>query len=448
MAHGYRRFDRQQGLLLPPDLREWVPADHEVWAVIEAVDAFDLSAFMPPKRADGKGRAGYHPAMMVGLLLYAYAIGTRSSRAIQRLCEDNVAVRVLTGDQQPDHTTIARFRADHGEALRQLHVQVLALCAGAGMVRLGVVALDSTKMAANASGRANRRYEDIAELVARMHAEAAAADEAEDAAWGSQRADVLPEPLRDRTARRERFAAAKSRLEQETAAEHEQWRQRMERRQQWAQQGRKMPGKPIKQAAVEPTVEGRKANTTDPDSRMMKAPGGFVQGYSGQAIASEDGIVVATDVTNEQNDNRQLHPMLDRAQRDIAAAGIKPAIGVLLADRGYYSDDNVTSVEPGDPQLLIATMRAHKLKKRTAVEQALSRPHRTNTSEEMTRRVTSPDGAALYRKRQHIIEPVFGDTKHNRGITRFQRRGLQACRAEWSLIHTSGNLIRWARRRP
>lgn len=261
-------------MLLPPDLREWVAADHEVWAVIDAVEAFDLSAFMPAKRSDGKGRAGYHPAMLVALLLYAYAIGVRSSRKIQRLCEENVAVRVLTADQRPDHATVARFRAEHGKALEQLHVQVLALCAEAGLVRLGVVALDSTRMAANASRKATRRYEDIAEEVATMHAEAAAADAAEDALFGHARGDGLPVVLRDRSRRRERFAAAKARVEQETAVEHRQWQSRMSKREQWAREGKKPPGKPIKQSAVEPTPQGRRANTTDPDSTLLKTRGG------------------------------------------------------------------------------------------------------------------------------------------------------------------------------
>jgi transposase len=447
MAHGYLPFDRGQALLLPPDLREWVAADHEVWAVIDAVEAFDLSAFMPAKRSDGKGRAGYHPAMLVALLLYAYAIGVRSSRKIQRLCEENVAVRVLTADQRPDHATVARFRAEHGKALEQLHVQVLALCAEAGLVRLGVVALDSTRMAANASRKATRRYEDIAEEVATMHAEAAAADAAEDALFGHARGDGLPVVLRDRSRRRERFAAAKARVEQETAVEHRQWQSRMSKREQWAREGKKPPGKPIKQSAVEPTPQGRRANTTDPDSTLLKTRGGFVQGYAGQAVATEEGIVLATDVTNDHNDCAHLHPMLDRTQRDLTQAGVEAAVGVLLADRGYYSDDNVDNAEQDDPELLIATMKARQLDSGEAVAEAAARPNRSATVERMTRRLTSDQGRALYRKRQHTIEPIFGDTKHNRGISRFQQRGLEACKAEWSLIHTSGNLIRWARRR-
>src|SRR3954449_1924275 len=201
--------DRDQVFLMPPSLRDWVPEGHLVWTVLDSVEELDLSAFYAAYRADGHGRPAYEPSMMVGLLLYAYARGTRSSRAIERACEEDVAYRVVTGNLAPDHSTIAEFRCRHERALGEVFSGVLGLCARAGLASVGVVAIDGTKMAANASSDANR---DFGQIACEILAEAAAIEEREDELYGSARGDELPERLRSREGRRQALREAKQRL--------------------------------------------------------------------------------------------------------------------------------------------------------------------------------------------------------------------------------------------
>jgi transposase len=219
VAQNFIDCDREQELLLPPSLREWLPDDHLAWFVLDAVDELDLSAFYAAYREDGWGRAAFDPRMVVALLLYAYAVGERSSRGIERRCREDVAFRVLTANQIPDHATIARFRARHEQALAGTFTQMLALCARAGLVSVGVVALDGSLLAGNASPQATRSYASIREEVERMLAEAAQADAAEDERLGGARGDELPLELRDPRSRRERLRRCKEQLEQAQAGE-------------------------------------------------------------------------------------------------------------------------------------------------------------------------------------------------------------------------------------
>jgi transposase len=216
MAQNFLGCDREQELLLPPSLREWLPEGHLAWFVIEAVEGLDLSAFYASYRADGWGRAAHEPAMMVALLLYSYAIGERSSRGVERRCLEDIAFRVITANQAPDHATVARFRARHEAALAELFGGVLGLCAEAGLVRVGVLAIDGTKVHANASQHATRDYEQIAREIL---AEAAAVDAAEDEQFGEARGDELPEELTTRAGRRAWLREAKRRLEEKRAAD-------------------------------------------------------------------------------------------------------------------------------------------------------------------------------------------------------------------------------------
>src|SRR5919197_5740928 len=218
MAQNFLSCDREQDFLLPPSVREWLPAGHLAWWLLEVVARLDLDAFYGEYRADGSGRPAHDPAMMVALLLYAYCVGERSSRQIERRCAEDVAFRVVAANRAPDHTTIARFRQRHAERLAELFVQVLALCQRAGMVRVGTVAVDGTKLAANAGISANRSYEKIRREVERILAEADAVDAAEDERFGQARGDELPEELADPVTRRERLERAKAELEAEQAA--------------------------------------------------------------------------------------------------------------------------------------------------------------------------------------------------------------------------------------
>lgn len=444
MGYNFLPWDHDQQYLLPPDLRDWLPADHEVWALLEAAELLDFTDFFARRRADGWGRAAYHPAMMALLLLYAYAQGERSSRQIERRCREDVALRVLCANQTPDHATIARFRAEHEAELMGLHTQVLALCAQAGLGSLGLVALDSTKLAADASSKASKRYEVIVEELERMYAEAAATDAAEDAAEGDEPGSGrLPRDLAEAARRRQRFAQAKREIDTQVAQEQADFDAVEARQRAREAEGGSRRGRPPNKPRQRPSPQGRRANVTDPDSRRLRRPGGFVQGYSGQLLATEDGITLAFDVDNKQNDQHQLHPMLDQAQANLAAAGLDPsAIGVLLADAGYYCDDNITDADDGDPDLLIATVASSKIAAgKVAPDQVRQR---STVAQQMTERLTSEEGKALYARRACTIEPQFGDDKHNKGFTRFSRRGQSACQAEWALHHIAKNLRKWA----
>lgn len=459
MAQNFLPCDRDQAFLLPPSPREWLPEDHLAWFVIEAVETFDLQRFYAGYRQDGHGRAAHDPQMMVALLLYAYATGTRSSRQVERRLIEDVAYRVIAAGQTPDHATIARFRRRHEQALCGLFADVLALCAKAGLVRSGTLALDSTKLHANASENANLSYRQIAREILD---EADATDAAEDARYGERRGDELPEELRTwrerrdwlRRARREleaeqaerrptgnareeRLAEAKRRLEEQHALE----RQAVEaeqaagatRRAELAERGRKPTGRPRLEPLVVPEQPAGRVNVTDPDSRPVKTTRGFIQGYSAQAAATEDQIIVMAEVTIGSPDQGLLGPLAERTLTQLADAGVDPP-AVLLADAGYWNGPQIAALREAGIDAVVAPNRQVKR----------GPPPRTQAplAAELRARLDSDEGRALYRKRQRMIEPIFGQTKANRGIDRFLCRGLGACRAEWSLITATHNLLK------
>jgi transposase len=311
--------DREQELLLPPSLREWLPDDHLAWLVLDAVDEIDLSAFYAAYREDGWGRAAFDPLMMVALLLYAYAVGERSSRGIERRCREDVAFRVITANRIPDHATIARFRARHEQALAATFTQVLALCARAGLVSVGVVALDGSLLSGNASPQATRSYASIRAEVELMLGEAAQADAAEDERLGDARGDELPAELADARSRRERLRRCKEQLERAQADEEAAYQANLAWRAGWeAEHGRRLAGR--KPTRPDPAaLAERKINTTDPDTRLMKRAGGkSVQGYNAQVVASPGQVIVAAQVTQSHNDADQLEPMSPRLPRRCA----------------------------------------------------------------------------------------------------------------------------------
>jgi transposase len=429
--------DREQALLLPPSLREWLDEDHLAWLVLDVVGEIDLGEFYAAYRADGHGRAAHDPAMMVALLLYSYALGQRSSRAIERRCNEDVPTRVICANQAPDHTTIARFRARHQDALARTFTQVLALCARAGLVSVGVVALDGTAMAANASHEATRGYTAICEEVDRMLAEAEQVDAAEDAEHGTARGDELPAELADRRSRLARLRRCREELEAEQAKVEAAYEENLRWRAQWeAEHGRKLGGrKPF------PPDRGglakRSVNTTDPDSRKLIRSGKTaVQGYNAQAVATAGQIIVAADITQQTNDSGQLAPMIHTALRELAQAGVEEKPKTVLADGGYWNSPQIAALGHAGLQVIVPTKSATRTKART-----LS-PRQGPQAQRIDAVLETRDGAALYRQRQHIIETVFARTKFLRGITRFQRRGLVACRAEWQLIATGHNLLK------
>jgi transposase len=436
MAQNFIAADREQVFLMPPSLREWLPAEHLAWFVLDAVAELDLAVFYGDYRADGHGRPAHDPAMMVALVLYAYAVGERSTRRIERRCWEDVAFRVLAGNLAPDHATIARFLVRHQDALAGLFGQVLALCARAGLVRAGMIALDSTKMHANASGLANLGYEQIArELIA----EGIAIDAAEDELYGQRRGDELPPELADSKTRKQRLRAAKAELEAEWEAERDAHREMLERRaEHQARTGRRPPGRPPVARDMSGGPPGR-VNVTDRDSRPVKTPRGFIQGYNAHAVAAEGQIIVAADVSTGTRDQGHLEPMIAAAGGELAAVGAAPP-DVVLADAGYWTGAQIRRLQ-ADAITVLVPPDAHA--------RAAPNPRRRGgLYEQMRDRLASDEGGALYKRRMTMIEPIFGQTKTNRRADRFQRRGLPAVRSEWRLITATHNLLKLWRATP
>lgn len=399
--------------------------------------------------------------MMVALLLYAYCLGERSSRQIERLCERDIAFRVIAGNQRPDHTTLARFRKIHETALAALFTDVLRLCAEAGAVQVGVVALDGTKMQADASLAANRTAGAISDAVQGMLLEAQGADEAEDRLYGHQRrGDELPAALQNRQSRRVRLQACQARLKQEAeAAQAKQQAKHDTRQAEEAVTGQKPRGRNPKasQVVAAEIAASTKANVTDPDSRIMKTQRGYVQGYNAQAVVTGEQVIVAAELTQQANDLQQLHPMLAQAQENLQAIAHGQSLGIALADAGYCSEANLTEVVLEGPELLVATNKDWKQRKAQR-EQPAPRgriPKGCTARERMDRALLTKRGRRLYKTRGQTVEPVFGQIKVGRGCDRFMRRGEQACASEWKLLCTTHNLLklwqsgkaRWANQR-
>jgi transposase len=450
MGQRFIACDREQSFLMPPDVREWLPAQHLAWFVVDAVGEMDLDGFYAAYRVDGRSRPPYDPAMMVAVLLYAYARGIRSSRVIERACEEDVAFRVLAAQQRPDHATIARFVERHEDAIAGLFGEVLMLCARSGLVRVGVIAVDGTKVQANASRNENFDYEQLAREILE---DAKAVDAAEDELYGQARGDELPEAFATAQGRRgwlreakratnprpvprsrpKRVKDAKRRLEEELWTEvranraYEAYRARGRMK-----DGRRF-GRPPDPYQPPAKPEGR-INVTDPDSRVVKGLRGFIQGYNAQAVTNEHQLVIAAEVMTAAPDFGHLEPMLDAAQRELHGAGVTETPGVLLADAGYWHQQQMERIVDRGIAVLIPP---------DASKRRGARPGWDGGLYAFMRRVLATErGGGLYRQRQPMIEPVFGQTKHNRGIGRFQRRGRAAVRTEWRLITATHNLLK------
>lgn len=446
MSFNFVPSDREQLLLMPPSLAEWLAEDHLAWFVIDAVGEMDLSAFLADYRVDGWGRAAHHPQVMVTLLLYAYCHGVRSSRRIEQACHSDVAFRVITANVAPDHTTIARFRRRHLEALQGLFVQSLRLCAEAGLVRLGLVALDGTKMAASASLESNRSRAFVDEQVAEMLAAAEAADRADEADGGGDGESLGM--VRGRAARRERLRQAKAVLDAREQAERDAHAVKMADRGAreaalLAQTGKRMNGRKPKPFAADDRV---RVNITDPDSQVMSNKRGFLQGYNVQAMATQDQVVVAAEIADNAADVGQLHPMIGAAQDTLRAAGVTAAIRTVVADAGYLSDQNLTT--RCQPELVIATKNRHRQHTETPPVVRGRIPTGATPRQRMERKLATKRGQRLYRKRPQIIEPVFAQIKHNRGAGRFLLRGRQGVDLEWKLLCGTHNLLKLFRATP
>lgn len=444
----FLRYEPGQILLLPPDLREWLEEGHLAYFILDVVEALDLSEIYASYDGSKGGRPGFDPRLLVGLLVYGYCIGVTSSRKIEKATYESVPFRVLAANQHPDHATIAEFRRRHLEALARLFVQVLRLCEKAGLVRLGHVALDGTKMRANASkhkamsyGRMEEKVRELEAQVAELLAAAEAADQAEDAQHGSRRGDEVPEELRFRQQRLEKIKQAKAALEAEAEAAAQKLREEKEAK---AKAKVEDSGAPLVSPNLVPSEPARPAekaqkNFTDPDSRIMRdgATKSFEQSYNCQAaVDSQAQVIVAAQVTQQANDKQQVKPLVEQVKMNLG--GRTPA--ELSADAGYYSDDNVAYIEGQTIEPFIATGR----QKHTAQpEQPLEASSAAATPRErMAAKLQTPTGKKVYSKRKETVEPVFGQIKEARGIRRFLLRGLGSVQAEWSLICATHNLLK------
>jgi transposase len=446
MAYNFKECNREQIYLMPPSLQEWLPEKDMAWFIIDVAEQMDLSTYYRKYRADGRGQEAYDPSMMVALLLYAYSNGIRSSRAIERLCGRDIGFKVITGGEEPDHTTIARFRQENGKGIEELFTEALKLCAKAGLVKVGIVALDGTKMKADAALESNRTYEHIQSEVKKMLAEAEAKDAEEDKLYGKdKRGDELPEELQDRRSRLTRLKECKARLEQEKAGRVAKQKEKIEEREkQESETEKKKRGRKPKEPDAFSNA-ATKANVTDPDSRIMKTRTGYVQGYNGQAVVTESQIIIAAELTTQENDVKQLLPMIEKAEENIAELKLNDkGIGVVLADAGYCSDANMENTKLDGPECIIATKKDWK--QREAIKEADPPrgriPEKLSLRERMERKLLTKRGRALYKKRGQIVEPVFGQIKTCRGIPKFMRRGFEACAQEWKLICATHNFLK------
>ena len=423
MAKTYRPYVPEQDLLLPPSLREWLPEDHLAFFVSDLIDQLELSAITRAYEVEERGYPPYHPVMLTKVLVYAYCVGVFSSRRIQRRLVEDVAFRVLAAGNAPDFRTIAEFRKTHLTALRSFFEQVLRLARELGAARVGRVALDGSKVKANASkhkamsyGRMREKQRQLREEVTALLAQAEAADAAEDAEHGpSRRGDELPAELQRRESRLKRIREATRALEARAKAEAA------------------AAGQPSDSVKPDPKAQ---YNFTDPESRIMKSPDGFVQAYNVQVAVDELQLIVGHAVTQETNDKKQLMPMLTTIAQQ---SGDMP--DQLLADAGYCSEQNLTAIADTRIDAYIST-RKQKHGERPGPCPRGPLPKHATIIDQMSRKLHTKVGAAVYAARKGIVEPVIGQIKQARGFRQFLLRGFEKVQGEWSLVCTTHNILK------
>jgi transposase len=444
----FRPYSPEQLLLLPPDMARWLPEDHLVYFIRDVVKQLDLSAISGSYDGTQGGNPAYDPGMMTTLLIYAYCVGVVSSRKIERATYESIPFRVLTADQHPDHDTIAEFRRRHLEALAALFVQVLRLCRKAGLVKLGHVSLDGTKVRANASkhkamsyGRMEKSVVELEGEVKRLLTEAEGTDTAEDNRYGRGRRDeVLPEELRFKQSRLAKIKEAKEALEQEAREEAEAQRleQRARKREERDASGDHR-GRPPKVPSEKPEGKAQR-NFTDPDSRIMKdgATKSFEQCYNCQAAVDGDSqVIVATGVSQETNDKKELKPVVETLKKNLDGAKPKQ----MTTDNGYFSENNVTYLAEEQIDGYLATGRI-KHGDQLPMAPRGRIPKEASIKERMARKLRTVKGRAIYAKRKEISEPVFGQIKHVRGFRQFLLRGVDKVCGEWDLICLGHNVLK------
>jgi transposase len=498
MALNFVGCDRGQLLLMPPSLAEWLPEDHLVWTVLGAVDQMDLERFECVYRLGAAGRPAYDPAMMVALLLYAYARGNRSSRGIERACQEDVAYKVIASMRTPDHSTIAEFRRRHELEIGELFEQVLGLCREAGLVAVGVIAIDGTKVKASASMDNNRTYQ---QLVSEILKEAEETDRREDEVHGEARGDELPEQLRTAEGRRAALEEAKRRIQERKGApaaqaaqpndpvevnpesvarqgrrewfrqarreleEHREQQRRPiprdrderlleaaerleenhrvdlaanEAYERWRASARDTLGRRLKgnsKPFVAPEMPEGKINTSDPDSRVMRTQGTPPQqAYNAQTTVNDRQIILAAEITVDAPDFGHLEQMFHTTLRQLASVGVHEQPEAVIADAGYWHTNQIQAITERGVEVLVPPDGTMREGKRPGWEDGLY--------QQMRDKLSTEPGNQLYRQRKRTVEPVYGQIKHNRKIDRFMRRGRAAVQSEWRLVTATHNLLK------
>ena len=444
--NNFRTIDRETGFLLPPSVDEWLPEKHLARFVVEVIDGMDLRAMSGSYR--GSGSASYHPRMLLGILVYGYATGIFSSRKLERATYDSVAFRFIAANDHPDHDTIATFRRRFLKQIEGLFVQVLLLAREMGMLKLGTLGLDGTKIHANASRHSALSYEHAGKIEAQLKAEVA---ELMAKAEAADKADIpdgmsIPDELARREDRLQKIAETRAKIEARgkerfarEQAEHE--AKLAARKAKTASTGKKPSGKPPRPPTQGPLLTDQ-INLTDEESRIMPvAGGGFEQCYNAQAAVAEGSLlVVAIDVVQAPNDKQQLEPMLgkiDALPKELGEAE------TLLADTGYFSAGNVAACEAAGIEPLIAMGRQpHHPPLAERFADTPPAPENPTPVEAMAHRLKTPEGRKLYALRKQTPEPVFGIIKSVLGFRQFLLRGLDKVRGEWSLVTMAWNIKR------
>jgi transposase len=441
MAKVYRPYFPEQDFLLPPSLREWLPEDHLSYFVSELIDQLDLSLIESHYEREERGYPPYHPRMMTKVLVYGYCVGVFSSRRIEKRLVEDIAFRVLAVGNEPDFRTISEFRRIHLRALEGMFVQVLQLALKLGAMKLGRVAIDGTKVKANASKHKAMSYERmlreeqrLREEVKRLLAEAEQTDTDEDKRYGrKRRGDELPAELGRREERLKRIAEAKKALEARARAEAEE----KHKNKNSDKNGR--PGSNSKRgrrAAVQPQPKAQH-NFTDPESRIMKGPDGFVQAYNAQAAVEPAlQLIVGQALTQQANDKQQLIPMIERVREQA-----EQKVQQVLADSGYCSEENLRKAAKKKVDLYVATGKQKH--NQSAPGSPRGRiPKSATLVERMKRKLMTKAGQAIYARRKTIVEPVFGQIKQAQGFRQFLLRGVDKVRSEWALVCATHNVLK------
>ena len=446
MGKSYRSWNPNQQYLLPPSVQDWLPENDLVYFLLDTVNELDISAIVQIYEQEKRGFPPFHPRMMVALLLYSYCRGIFSSRKIMHASQERLSFKVIVGDDIPNFRTISDFRKLHLVKLQQLFVQVLQLCQQVGLVKLGHIALDGTKVKANASRHKAMSYSRMKQEEKRLIAEikqllekAESIDEQEDNTYGVEcRGDELPEELSRRKSRLKRIQEAKKALEAKAKAAAVESQKLQEQKD--AQNSDKPKRGRKRKAVSEIPADNKQYNFTDPESSIMKANNkGWDQCGNAQAVVdSESQIIVACDVTDESNDKQQFVPMLEQARENI---GDDKTINSVSADSGYFSETNVQFAEDRKIDAYIATKR---IKHNDPVINApRGRPPQDLTPQEkMARKLRTKKGRETYSRRKCIVEPVFGQIKRARGFIQFSMRSLEKMQGEWALVCLTHNLLK------